>query len=358
MSRMTNPNQCEKETSIWESFPKFIGVNLIIASILIVIFCPTCFLTWEGIKSLFPDFIAAFIFSSVLSFGGNQVDSFFDKRMSWIQYPIKRVILTIATYMAYSFIASYIVIVIYALLSRQIFIDNIPWKELFQYTTTPMLIALVFMSIFTTWSWLGEWRKSAIEAEKLKSEKLASQYQGLKDQLNPHFLFNSFNVLSNLVYEDADKSAEFIQKLSRIYRYVLEVQNEELVSLKKELDFARNYLDLQKIRFEESLQFSIKTFDENSHWIPPLSLQLILENAVKHNIISKELPLFIHIIQKENEVWISNTFQPKKTKEEPSTGVGLNNINLRYELLSNRKPEVIQNEEEFLVILPLLKIEA
>ena len=104
-----------------------------------------------------------------------------------------------------------------------------------------MKIALGFMALFTTRSWLLEWRKSALEAEILRNEKLSSQYQSLKDQLNPHFLFNSLNVLSNLVYEDADRSAAFIQKLSKIYRYVLEAQKEELIELEKEVAFTKNY---------------------------------------------------------------------------------------------------------------------
>ena len=221
-----------------------------------------------------------------------------------------------------------------------------------------MTIALVFMSLFTTRSWLFEWRKSAIEAEQLRTEKMASQYQSLKDQLNPHFLFNSLNVLSSLIYEDADKSAAFIQKLSKIYRYVLEVQKEEIVELSKELDFARNYLELQKIRFEDNLQFTIQVNSEKDFFLPPLSLQLLLENAVKHNIASKENPLFIHIQQKGNELWISNTFQPKMSLAEPSTGVGLENIRMRYQLLSSKNIEVTQTENEFIVRLPLLLIAA
>lgn len=337
---------------------RFIAVQVGIACTILLFVCPTCWLTWEGLINLVPEFFVSFIFSSVLSFGGNLVVSYFDERISWIDQPIKRIVLTVIYYMSYSFVASYIIIAIYAVWDGQIPSDNIPWLELIPYTKMPMWAALIFMSMFTTWSWLKEWRKSALEAEKLKSEKLAAQYQGLKNQLNPHFLFNSLNALSNLVYEDADRSAAFIQKLSKIYRYVLEVQNEELVPLNKEVEFARNYLDLQKIRFEESLQFSIETKEENNSWLPPLSLQLLLENAIKHNVASKDNPLLINIIQKEGEVWISNNFQPKITTEENSTGIGLKNIEQRYQVLSDRNPQVKTNENEFLVILPLLKIES
>jgi hypothetical protein len=143
-------------------------------------------------------------------------------------------------------------------------------------TLMPISVALIIITIFISRSWLYEWRSAAIEAEQLKSEKFASQYQSLKDQLNPHFLFNSLNVLSNLVYESADKSAEFIQQLSKIYRYVLDVQNRELVGLEKEVVFAENYLSLQKIRFEQSLEYFIDVNQMKGWNIPPLSLQLSL----------------------------------------------------------------------------------
>jgi LytS/YehU family sensor histidine kinase len=258
--------------------------------------------------------------------------------------------------MVYAFFASFIIVFFYAWFEWDCKLGQIPWRGILRFTLTPMTISLVFMAIFTSRSWLFEWRKSAIEAEQLRSEKFASQYQSLKDQLNPHFLFNSLNVLSNLVYEDADKSAAFIQKLSKIYRYVLDVQQEELVNLSKELDFAKNYLELQKIRFEENLTFSIKVEHEKGLFIPPLSLQLLLENAIKHNEASQDLPLFIQILQKENELWVSNSFQPKSTLKENSPGIGLNNIRMRYTLLSDRQIDVTQNENEFLVRLPLLRI--
>src|SRR5690606_31960409 len=135
-------------------------------------------------------------------------------------------------------------------------------------------------------------------------EGLKGQYQSLKDQLNPHFLFNSLNVLSNLVFEDATKSSKFIQQLSKIYRYVLEVHQEELVSLERELAFAENYLSLQKIRFEDALNFKMEVELGDNYYLPPLSLQLLLENAIKHNIVSRDKPLEIIISQNKDELTV------------------------------------------------------
>jgi sensor histidine kinase YesM len=356
MTEASSATDCKEEKGIWRDFKKFLLVNFLIASFLQVFFCPICFLSVEDVISLFPDFLFSFFVSMALSFGGNMVQEYWDPRVSWVHEPVKRLFLTVSTYLIYAYLVSFVIVFFYAWIEWNFELGNIPWKPIFKFTLTPMSIALVFMAIFTARSWLMEWRKSAIEAEQLRSEKLASQYQSLKDQLNPHFLFNSLNALSNLVYEDADKSAAFIQKLSKIYRYVLDVQQEELVELDRELDFANNYLELQKIRFEENLNYKVEVPNCKGCFLPPLSLQLLLENAIKHNIASQENPLYISILQKGDELWVSNSFQPKTSQNEPSTGVGLENIKSRYRLLSNRAPEIVQTEQEFFVRLPLLKI--
>ncbi|MDR7128565.1 sensor histidine kinase YesM [Algoriphagus sp. 4150] len=355
MPEKRNPAICKTEKGIWNTLPSFLIINFGIVMVLMLYFCPTCFISWEGAKSMIPHFIFSFAITVAMSFGGNAVETFYDKRISWIHHPVKRLLLTSITYLSYAFIVSYILVFLYSWARGNIDLTDIPYSSLFQYSLMPMGIALIFMALFTTRSWLLEWRKSALEAEILRNEKLASQYQSLKDQLNPHFLFNSLNVLSGLVYESADRSAAFIQKLSRIYRYVLEAQKEELIEVEKEADFAVNFLALQKIRFEGSLKFLME-IDDKKGFIPPLSLQLLLENAIKHNIVSEEKPLFIHIYRKENMLWISNTFQPKSSQTEPSTSVGLSNIKMRYQLISSQTIEVIKTEKEFLVKLPILEL--
>lgn len=334
---------------------KFILLNFGIAFILMVYFCPKCFLSLKGIKLIIPDFIFSFFMSSALSFGGFAVEKVFDKGLSWVKFPVKRLLLTLLIYLSYSFIVSYLLSVVYALLLiENVNINNIDWLAMTENTILPATIAIIVISIFTARSWLYEWRNAAIEAEQLRTEKLAGQYQSLKNQLNPHFLFNSLNVLTNLVYENADKSASFIQQLSKIYRYVLDVQQEELVSLADEIGFAQNYLSLQKIRFEENLVYDIKTDHIENFYLPPLSLQLLLENAIKHNIVSMEHPLKIKIHQKEDVLIVTNNFQPKNKNEIESNGIGLENIKRRYELMSDKKPEIVETETEFSVTLPLL----
>ncbi|WMN05991.1 sensor histidine kinase [Marivirga arenosa] len=307
-------------------------------------------------KNLLPSFINSFLLSSSLSYGGFLVDRIFDKRFSWVEKPLVRLLATLATYTLYSFVASFIVITAYVWVRN----PQLSFKELnlpyfASEAVSPMIIAVTVNAIFTTRSWLFEWRKSVLEAEQLKRAVLAGQNQSLKDQLNPHFLFNSLNTLSSLVYESAERSDKFIQSLSKIYRYVLEVQQEELVSLEKELGFAKNYLELQKIRFEDKMIFEISISSTAGKNLPPLSLQLLLENAVKHTVATTKNPLKIKITEEDEFLVVRNNWQPKKEKLD-GVGIGLENIKKRYQLLSDKAPIISQDENFFTVKLPLLNI--
>jgi len=275
--------------------------------------------------------------------------------MPWIKYPVQRLILETSGYLLYVFVTSLILsFLIGALVYRSVDLQNIRWDDLVADTILPLQISVVISFILISRSFLLEWRKSAIEAEQLKTEQYAQQYQTLKDQLNPHFLFNSLNVLSNLVYDNPDTAAKFIRQLSRIYRYVLEVQQEKLVKLSSELEFAENYLSLQKIRFEEGLKYQIHTVQALDFSLPPLSLQMLLENAIKHNVASKANPLIIDIWIEENKLIVKNNLQLKSSVSEESTGIGLSNIRKRYELLSSEPIEIEESHASFVVKLPLL----
>lgn len=346
-----------KETDIFNSWWKFILMNLSLAFIVVFYFCPGCFFSLSGIKEIFRDFIFAFLISSALSYGGNRIEVFFDGKISWIQAPVRRLILTYVLYLIYVFIISLILVFLF----RMLFIDgasfqNTSFSLLVSFTKIPIIVASFVIAVFIARSWLMEWKKSAIEAEQLRNEGIKGQYQSLKDQLNPHFLFNSLNVLSNLVYEDADKSVKFIQQLSKIYRYVLDVHQDELVPLKMELAFAENYLSLQKIRFEDSLNFKMEIEIGEGHFLPPLSLQLLLENAIKHNIVSRDKPLEILISHLGDRLEVKNNLQLKNKPSNETSGIGLDNIQKRYNILSAKNIEIQKTQDYFTVILPLLKI--
>lgn len=171
------------------------------------------------------------------------------------------------------------------------------------------------------------------EREEIEKGVAQAQFESLKNQVNPHFLFNSLNVLSSLVHIDPDLSEKFIDQLARSYRYLLEQKDKELVTLKTEIEFANSFSFLLKIRFEEKLKINIKIpTDAMNHLIAPLTLQLLIENAVKHNTISLEEPLIIDLyLDTNNYLVVKNNLQ-LRVQRMPSTGVGLKNIINRYKL--------------------------
>ncbi len=199
-------------------------------------------------------------------------------------------------------------------------------------------------------------KDAQIETQKLKRQTVEAQFEALRNQINPHFLFNSFNVLSNLVYKDADASAKFIQQLSNVYRYLIYHQENKLVPLKEELDFMSSYLYLLEIRFSENLNIQLE-FPTNldGYHIAPVSLQMLIENAIKHNVLSQKRPLSISLAMDHDYLSVSNNIQ-LKTEIEESTGVGLQNIIKRYEFLTDKPVQVENNAQQFTVRLPLIQL--
>ncbi|QJW90776.1 histidine kinase [Spirosoma taeanense] len=194
-----------------------------------------------------------------------------------------------------------------------------------------------------------------VRAERLEKENLQAQFAALKSQVNPHFLFNSLSILSSLVHADADLSERFIDQLSRAYRYILEQKDNERVLLRTELEFIQAYRFLLNIRFENKFDvvINVPEADQNRYSIAPLTLQLLVENAVKHNRMSAKEPLQVHIHLDGESLLVHNNFQPRP-QSETSTGVGLQNIVNRYALLTDRPVWIGENEGSFIVKIPLL----
>ncbi len=194
-----------------------------------------------------------------------------------------------------------------------------------------------------------------IQAEELGKEAAQAQFTALRNQVNPHFLFNSLSILSSLVEVDAKLSVQFINRLSKAYRYILEQRDAERIQLRTELDFIESYTFLLHIRFDERLQVHINLpeADRDRYQIAPLTLQLLVENAVKHNRMSDEEPLIVRIDREDDYLRVANPIQPRPRMEE-STGVGLTNIVNRYRLLSNESVWIGEVDDEFVVRIPLL----
>jgi len=198
-----------------------------------------------------------------------------------------------------------------------------------------------------------------IAHERLKKENITAQYEALKQQLNPHFLFNSLSSLSSMIKQDHEASAEFVMRLSHVYRYLLTHNKENVVALEQEMNFIEAYLFLLRSRFGQNLNVFVAIPEQcqKQYGIPALSIQLLIENAIKHNIISFNKPLTIKIEVIADELLVSNNIQLRKNLAvEESNGIGLGSINRRYELLVNKNIEVVNASEQFIVKLPLIKI--
>ena len=201
---------------------------------------------------------------------------------------------------------------------------------------------------------MSQLRSSVEEKELLKRESLIAQLNALKTQVNPHFLFNNLNTLCSIIPDQPKQAVEFVQELSKVYRHILEVKDETSILVKDELDVLKAYAFLLKTRFGNNLEIDIRVPQEILQYrIVPHSLQLLLENAIKHNIVSIEKPLKIEVSVHEGKLIVSNNLQ-KKNQQHDSTGIGLNNIRNRYTLLTNQPIEVMETTKDFTVSIPLI----
>ncbi len=198
------------------------------------------------------------------------------------------------------------------------------------------------------------WRKAIEREQQLIVENLKYKYQNLKSQVNPHFLFNSLNTLSEIVYEDSKKADNYIQKLSKIYRYILENEEMDLVSLDKEIEFVKQYFDIQKIRDNDKVVLEIDFQDADKFKVVPISLQILVENALKHNSRSEKMPLKIRIERSNDNIVVSNNIQRKNILENTSK-TGLLNLKERVRLILDKDLIIEEDNNQFIVKIPGIK---
>jgi two-component system, LytTR family, sensor kinase len=213
---------------------------------------------------------------------------------------------------------------------------------------------IMIIAIYESIYFMHELRHSVEETENLKRENLSAQLNALRTQVNPHFLFNNLNTLSSLIPENPNHAVDFVQQLSKVYRHILEVKDEKCILLKDELDVLNAYTFLLKTRFDKNLDVNINIpVEKMQKKIVPLSLQILMENAIKHNIVSAEKPLQINVFAENGSLVISNNLQMKSQINE-STGIGLDNIRNRYKLISEKPVTVTESETNFTVSIPLI----
>jgi len=277
-----------------------------------------------------------------------------EQNIPWLIKPNLRFFLTV-------FLELVIGILILALVNYLIFIV-IQKQEigiLFSKTSAGLKYLIIFtitgIILINSSHFFKSWKQAAVNEEKLKREKLAIEYEALKNQVNPHFLFNSLTALSSLVYKDQQKAVTFIREFSNVFRYVLESREKEVVDFATEKKLLESVSYLNRIRYEDSLQIQINLSDATDKYIIPMALQMLLENAIKHNSISVNKPLKVEIMEEEGYVVVKNNLQPKKS-EIVSNKIGLENIKSRYKYLSDKNVLVEISNEEFIVKIPVLSI--
>ncbi|MEN8966432.1 MAG: sensor histidine kinase, partial [Polaribacter sp.] len=308
------------------------------------------------LKSILWSMGVSAIYTFGIGFGNGFINKFLSMRWSWITQTNQRVWAGIIATVLYTVPVvlgiNYIVFILINGNDASLFFKgNFIWIHLFY-----IILSLGISTFLHAKGFMQNW-KAAMTSETTKQEIVAktetAKFESLKNQLDPHFLFNSLNVLTSLIGENPKQAERFTTKLSKIYRYVLEQRNKELIPLEEELKFANAYMDLLAMRFEEAVKFTIPDTVSNSELkIVPLSLQLLLENAVKHNVVSTTKPLEIHIFEKDGYVHIQNNINPKEVLGK-STKVGLRNIADRYGLLTNKNVLIENNHQLFTVSLPL-----
>jgi len=311
-------------------------------------------LNFKNLNEFLIDFVLYQLYSFAIGYSNMYFFEYLERRKWSREDRVKRIIIgiagsTIITLIALFFLRGFV----NTLLKGKSIIEFVT-HEKFEYYRFGLWITLTIVIIFHFVYFYNKYQQNKIKEQKVIAGTASAKFDALKNQLDPHFLFNSLNVLTSLIEENPENAQKFTTSLSKVYRYVLEQKNKELVPVDEELEFAKTYMSLLKMRFEDSIIFEIPDHATNPESkVVPLSLQLLLENAVKHNMVTTSKPLHIKIYENEGNLVVENNLQPKQIVKK-SSGVGLENIKQRYNLLSTKRVFINQQANSFAVSIPML----
>ena len=288
-----------------------------------------------------------------------------DKSLPWVMYPLQRFF----TQFIIQIISTTFFLYIFLRTSFYIFegdsgLSNVDHLILRQMFVVSLLLSTLISLIYTGNFFLQKWKDAVLETAELnvktvelKQIALEAQLESLKAQLDPHFMFNNFSTLSALIAEDPALAQHFLENLSRVYRYMIINLNKNIISVEEEIKFAEAYFYLIKIRLGENVKMDIEVSEATlKKGIPPITLQLLIENAIKHNTASRSKPLQITIgMEGDDRLKVTNTLQ-RLNYNIPSTCLGIKNIHSRYLLLSDHDVDIQETSDQFIVKLPLLNL--
>lgn len=332
---------------------KVIFIFLICATILFVGAWYINGLEWNTIYTIAIYWIIIIVFLTV--FGNYILYRWLNLLMPWENDSLKRILYQLLLSGIYTTLSANLSYYLF----KSLFTDFPPdIQQMILLNIYAIFIIIPVFSIFFGIFFLTKWKKATIAMEAAKKEAIKSELLALKNHIDPHFLFNNLNILSSLIEPENNAAQAFLEKFSEVYRYVLKHKDSEVILLSAELQFLEAYIYLINTRFEHQLAFSVDV-DERSreYYLPTLTIQMLVENALKHNNFSSKNRLQIKVISQDDHLLISNTYNPKDSSVAvgDAAGSGLKNIEKRYELISNKKPEIEISENEFIVKIPLLK---
>lgn len=312
----------------------------------------------KTIENFLLTVLISFMYSFVLAGGNGMLNDFLNKKFPWSEATTKRAAISIISILIANVILVYFcnyvnfVLIQKAVNTTEYFSGRYNFINWF--TINVALLISAFLHARGFMEELKKTSKKEVVEQKLIAKSANAQFESLKNQLDPHFLFNSLNVLSSLIDENPRQAQKFTASMSKIYRYVLEQKDKELVTVEDEIEFAKTYCDLLKTRFEDSVDFVFDVDQEEyRRYVVPLSLQLLLENCIKHNFATSSKPLIIKVFSENDTLCIENNLQVREQMKE-SAGIGLANIVQRYSLLTKKNVFIEKSEDYFKVKLPIL----
>ena len=336
-----------------KEFGKAFGIGILV----FVVICIFKFINGDPVtfdSYLLEYFIFNQAYAVVLYLANSFTINYMTDRMGYKLFDIKNLIMAAVMSVGISILSIFCIrYVTRVLIYQNSFKDFLNSESLYSYLFAlgiSVFITIIFYFIY----YYKSKQERKVKEQKVIAGTASAKFDALKNQLDPHFLFNSLNVLTSLIEENPDNAQKFTTSLSKVYRYVLEQKNKDLITLDEELNFAKTYMSLLKMRFEDSIIFDIPEQATNPESkVVPLSLQLLLENAVKHNTVTESKPLHIRIYESNGNLIVENNLQTKQVVKK-SSGVGLNNITQRYQLLTDRTVSIQEDKSIFKVSIPML----
>lgn len=272
----------------------------------------------------------------------------------WLNKPVQKVIALVLVIPFYTIPVSVLMLVGW----YNIFMNGVIDWTVIKISTLIILVAVFFLvHVYETVFLVKQTENDQLKKEQLERSRVEAELEALKNQIDPHFIFNSLNTLSHLIEDKPLRARQFNDNLADVYRYILQNKKRDLVLLNEELQFLDDYYSLLKIRFEEAVRLQLKVDDElkEQYLIPPISLQILMENAIKHNEFSDSIPLIVQLEFKNDMLVFWNELHRKSTRRT-SSKIGLQNLDERYQLITRQSIRVEEDEQRFTVYLPLLKI--